>query len=89
MMQTASLGGPIKRDQLWFFGALRMWGDANVDGGRFWNKTQGTPFYTPDLNRPGDRYEWYQSYAARVTWQPYAQKQGQRLLRSRTNLPLP
>ena len=63
------MGGPIKRDRLWFFGALRWWGDANIDGGRFWNTTQGTPFYTPDFNRPGDRYEWYQSYATRVTWQ--------------------
>jgi hypothetical protein len=68
--ETATLGGPIKRDQLWFFGQVRAWGNANIDGGRFWNKTQGTPFYTPDLNRPGDRYEWYQSYAARMTWQP-------------------
>ena len=67
--ETASLGGPIKRDRLWFFSALRWWGDANIDGGRFWNKTQSTPFYTPDFNRPGDRYEWYQSYATRLTWQ--------------------
>jgi hypothetical protein len=37
--------------------------------GNFWNKTQGTPLYTPDLSRPGDRFQWYESKAVRVTWQ--------------------
>ena len=37
--------------------------------GNYWNKTQGTPFYTADLSRPGDRFQWYESKAIRVTWQ--------------------
>ena len=62
-------GGPIKRDKLWFFGSFRQWGNSHLMAGNFWNKTQGTPFYTPDLSRPASRTQWYESKAARVTWQ--------------------
>jgi len=64
-----SVGGPIKKDKLWFFGSFREWGNGHLMAGNFWNATQGTPFYTPDLSRPGDRFQWYESKAARVTWQ--------------------
>lgn len=63
-----TLGGPIKRDRLWVFIGLRAWGNAKQAPG-YWNKTQGTPFYTPDLSRPADGYQWYDSRAVRVTWQ--------------------
>jgi hypothetical protein len=64
-----TFGGPIKRDRLWFFTSQREWGSRNQDAGTFWNKTQGTPFYTPDLERPSTRYQWYESHALRLTWQ--------------------
>ena len=32
-------------------------------------RRQGTPFYTPDLDRPATRKQWFESHAARVTWQ--------------------
>jgi hypothetical protein len=64
-----TLGGPIKRDKLWFFTAHREWGNAHQMAGFYWNKTQGTPFYTPDLERPAVRKQWYESHAARLTWQ--------------------
>jgi hypothetical protein len=66
---TFTAGGPIKQDRLWFFTAHRRWGNRNQIAGVFWNKTQGTPFYTPDLDRPADRFEHYQAHAGRVTWQ--------------------
>ena len=66
---NVNLGGPIKQDRLWFFISGREWGNAREDAGSFWNKTQGTPFYTPDLTRPATRYEWYESKALRLTWQ--------------------
>lgn len=66
---TASVGGPIKRDRLWFFTAHREWGNAHQMAGFYWNKTQGSPFYTPDLDRPATRMQWFESHAARVTWQ--------------------
>jgi hypothetical protein len=64
-----TVGGPIKKDKLWFFASFREWGNAHLMAGNFWNKTQGTPFYTADLSRPGDRAQWYESKAVRVTWQ--------------------
>jgi hypothetical protein len=66
---TITFGGPIKRDKIWFFTAHREWGNAHTMAGFFWNKTQGTPFYTPDLARPAERKQWYESHAARLTWQ--------------------
>ncbi len=66
---TVTFGGPIKKDRLWFFAAPREWGNGIQMPGIFWNKTQGTPFYTPDLDRPGDRYQWFESFPVRLTWQ--------------------
>src|SRR2546426_976006 len=82
--ESASVGGPIKRDTLWFFVAPRSWGLARGQAGVYWNKTQNvflTPstadrkvvLWTPWIDRPIDRrsgrLEWYQSILARVTWQ--------------------
>jgi len=66
---TVTFGGPLKRDKVWFFGSLREWGNAKSDAGLWWNRTQGTPFYTPDLDHPSDRTNWFESKAVRVTWQ--------------------
>ena len=82
--ESASVGGPIKRDKLWFFVAPRSWGVARGQAGVYWNKTQTvflTPpgadrkvvLWTPWVDRPIDRLsgrlEWYQSILTRVTWQ--------------------
>ncbi|HEY7169881.1 MAG TPA: TonB-dependent receptor [Vicinamibacterales bacterium] len=79
-----SLGGPVKKDKLWFFGTLRSWGFARQGAGVYWNKTQDvflTPpdaaakvvLWTPWVDRPLDRLsgrqEWYQSGLARITYQ--------------------
>ena len=63
-----TLGGPIKRDRLWFYGSFREWGNERQAANKFYNATQHTPFYTPDLSRPGFAKEWYESKAIRVTW---------------------
>ena len=67
-----TLGGPIKKDRLWFYSAVRYQGNQNYVASIYYNKTQGTPFYTPDLDRPSDRWEYYRSYAGRMTWQASA-----------------
>ena len=66
---TLAVGGPFKKDKVWFFGSFREWGNAKEDAGLWWNKTQGSPFYTPDLDRPSDRRNWFESMALRMTWQ--------------------
>jgi hypothetical protein len=63
-----TLGGPIKRDRLWFYGSFREWGNERQAANKFYNATQGTPFYTADLSRPAFAKEWYESKAIRVTW---------------------
>jgi hypothetical protein len=85
--EAASLGGPIKRDRLWFFGAYRTWGMAKEYAGVYWNETQDqsrTPPgaflrvvpYTPWKDRPLDvysgRWESYDSQSGRLTWQAAA-----------------
>jgi Carboxypeptidase regulatory-like domain len=63
-----TVGGPIKKDRLWFFFSLREWGNERQAAGKFFNLTQGTMFYTPDNDRPAYVHEWYESKATRVTW---------------------
>jgi hypothetical protein len=85
--ESASVGGPIKRDRLWFFVAPRTWGVVRSQAGTFWNKTQNeflTPpgaeykvvKWTPWVDRPEDRLsgrlEWYDSILTRITWQATA-----------------
>ncbi len=66
---TATLGGALVRDRLWFYTSQREWGNKHQMAGVFWNATQGTPLWTPDPKRPADRYQWYESHLARITWQ--------------------
>ena len=51
----------------------------------FFNTTQGTPFYTPDLDRPAYREEWFRSHGGRLTWQASPEEQGERLCRLPVN----
>ena len=39
---SASLGGPIKRDRLWFFANVRAWANASVVDGIFANSSRAT-----------------------------------------------
>jgi hypothetical protein len=64
-----SIGGPIIKDRLWFFGLTRFAGTRNDITGGFSNLTQGTPVYTPDLSRPGFENQYLRTGGARLTWQ--------------------
>jgi hypothetical protein len=66
---NVTLGGPIKRDRVWFFTAARFASNGNQVAGIYFNKTQGTPFYTPDLNRQAFRESSITSEGGRITWQ--------------------
>src|SRR5439155_20207236 len=82
--ESVSVGGPIKKDRLWFFGTLRSWGFARKGAGVYWNKTQNelltppdaalkvvkwTPYVDRPIDRDSGRLEWYDSGLARITWQ--------------------
>jgi hypothetical protein len=55
---SASLGGPIKRDKLWFFGAFRDVGNRNIVANSF----------MPD-GSPGIFDQTVQNVTGRITWQ--------------------
>jgi hypothetical protein len=63
------LGGPLKKDRLWYYGAVRWWGVHEYQPGAFFNKTQGSLLYTPDLDRPGFQSAYNRDTQGRLTWQ--------------------
>ncbi len=70
----SGLGGPLKKDRLWFYSGHRWWGNrTNLGGlsGGFFNATQGLDqwLYTPDLSRPAYVERWNQDNNIRLTWQ--------------------
>ena len=64
-----TIGGPVRRDRLWFFAATRLSGTKTDKPGIFFNSTRGTPLYTPDLDQPAFNKEWLKSIGGRMTWQ--------------------
>lgn len=66
---AGGVGGPIKRDRLWFFGSARRWVSQSYQPGNYFNKTQGTMFYTPDFDRPAYEDNFYNETTGRLTWQ--------------------
>src|SRR5262249_14143970 len=66
------LGGPIKRDTLWFFGAGRVEDRAIYQAGNYYNKLQGTLFYEPDLSRRAFNHDYSKDASLRFTWQAAA-----------------
>src|SRR5258708_11847719 len=82
--EAASVGGPIMQNRLWFFGAGRTWGMARQFAGVYWNQTQNqllsppgadlevvklTPWVDRPLDTHSGRWEWYDTYLGRLTWQ--------------------
>ena len=63
------VGGPLKKDKLWFYTAHRWWGSQEYAPGSFYNLTQGTPVYTPDPSRRGHTDYYQRDHTLRLTWQ--------------------
>ena len=71
---SASVGGPLNRDKLWFYTSHRFAGNKSGLAGIFFNKHQYSPgevpvLYERDLSRPGFVNEHLNSHAIRITWQ--------------------
>lgn len=52
---SASVGGPVVRNRMWFYGVFRDFGTHQVIPGAFWNKNTGDPTkwtYEPDPDIP-------------------------------------
>ena len=71
-----ALGGPIVRDRLWFFGAVRAGVTQQFQAGNFYNRLQSSPgpgpgvlLYEPDSSRPSFTDEYARDYTLRLTWQ--------------------
>jgi len=61
---NTTAGGPVRNDRLWFFLMNREAGNKNLVPDLYFNKTQGTPLYTPDLDRPAiAKRDWPRSAA--------------------------
>jgi hypothetical protein len=68
----AAVGGPIKRDRLWFFYNQRRFGSADAQPGIFANRNAGDPTkwnYEPDFSLQGRTDVTRDIYALRLTWQ--------------------
>src|SRR5207237_8063381 len=68
------LGGPIKRDTLWFFVASRREHRSLYQVGNYYKKRQGTLFYEPDLSRPAYNRDYSSGYALHPTGQAPAKQ---------------
>jgi hypothetical protein len=63
-------GGPLKTDTLWIYAAARAWGATELEPASWYNLTQHTFLYTPDLSRPADKPNPNRDVSTRFTWNP-------------------
>jgi len=76
----AQLGGPFKKDKVWFFAAIGRWGSTVNEPGAYFNAAQGqsgipsvpTITFVPDASRPAASYDWYRNHSLRTTYQATA-----------------
>jgi hypothetical protein len=66
------VGGPLKRDRLWFYGTSRWWGADNYAANNYFDRDTNPFTYTPDLNRPAFAAMFFVDSSFRVTWQAAA-----------------
>jgi hypothetical protein len=66
-----ALGGPIKKDRLWFYAAQRYWGTQNYYS-TYYNLHPHSLLYTADPSHQGYTSTPIQDTTGRVTWQASA-----------------
>jgi hypothetical protein len=69
---NAAIGGPIRKDRIWFFANGRTEGSTRVNANQFYNLNVGDPtkwLYAPDYNHPGFSDRTWENGSGRITWQ--------------------
>ena len=69
---SLSVGGPVRRDRLWFFAATRYQGNHRLVGGIFRNRNAGDLnawTYVPDESHQAKADSSWKNVSARLTWQ--------------------
>lgn len=69
---SAAVGGPIRRDRLWFFSAARYQGNHRLVGGMFRNRNAGDAnawTYVPDESHQAKADSSWKNVSTRLTWQ--------------------
>ncbi len=67
-----AIGGPLKKEKLWFFGSYRNWGVWEHPPGAFADKDPLDFVYTPDTSKPAVNETTNQNFDVRLTWQATA-----------------
>src|SRR5712691_6367531 len=68
---AGGMGGPIKRNKLWFFGSFRK-GDTQQYAAGIYDNVLHQPasyLYQNDLSSQGHSNDFYRDYSVRLTWQ--------------------
>jgi hypothetical protein len=63
------IGGPIFRGKLWFWAGYGQWNAENYAPGNYYNSTQNTLFYTPDMTRQAYTENYNYASDIRLDWQ--------------------
>jgi Carboxypeptidase regulatory-like domain len=66
---NGSIGGPIRRNKLWFYFASRYWGLDKFPADSFYDADSQYFTYSQDLSHRGVDDSWNLSNAVRLTWQ--------------------
>ena len=69
---SGAIGGPLKKDRLWFFATERAQGSSTYISSLYYNKNAGLAnawTYAPDLNRQGFEDHTWENTTLRLTWQ--------------------
>jgi hypothetical protein len=69
---NGSLGGPIKKNTLWFYFASRYWGLDKYPADSFYDSDPRYYVYAPDRGNQGVDDTWNKSNSVRLTWQASA-----------------
>jgi hypothetical protein len=63
------VGGPFRKDSVWFYTSNRWWGTKETLAGLYYNASPNPLFYTPDLSKPAFSHSYNRDNSVRVTWQ--------------------